>query len=87
MIPTDLTRTLSALYGLHGGVLLVISLDVRRFRPLIGYLAVMNLLMGAAFVAVDLHAGMPTYWTIAEGPPLVATGALMLYLLRSVPTS
>jgi hypothetical protein len=33
-------------------------------------------------LTIDLHAGMPAMWTMSEGPPLVATGIVILYLLR-----
>lgn len=29
---------------------------------------------------IDVHAGMPTFWTLAEGPPIVIFGVLVLYL-------
>jgi hypothetical protein len=40
---------------------------------------------GAIMIGVDLHAGMPWWWTVNEGPPVIAVGAVMLYLLRFVP--
>ncbi len=80
-----LTRTISGFYGLHGGLLLLVSLDVRRYRPVVSYLAVMNVVLGTAFLIIDVEAGMPVWWIAAEGPPLIATGLAMLYLLRGVP--
>jgi len=79
-----LTRTISGMYAVHGGLLLVVSTDVRRFRPLVVYLAIINVVIGAAFLAVDLEAGMPTWWTVSEGPPILLIGLAMLYLLRGV---
>ncbi len=80
-----LTRSASALYGIYGGLYLVIARDVRRYAGVLAYLATMNIVFGALMVGVDLRAGMPWYWTVAEGPPVAAFGALLLVLLRSVP--
>lgn len=77
-----LTRSISGMYALHGGVLLVASVDVRRFAPLVIYLAVANVVFGGVMLAIDLHAGMPAWWTFGEGPPLAATGIVMLLLAR-----
>jgi len=80
-----LTRSISALYGFHGGLLLVLSGRVERYRAVLAYVAVMHLLFGLAMIAIDLHAGMPWPWTLAEGPPIVAAALIILYLLRSIP--
>jgi len=82
-----LTRSASALYGILGGLLTVLATDVRRFAKIIRYLAAMNLVFGVAVTAIDLHAGMPWFWTWGEGPPIVAVALLMLWLLRSVEAS
>ncbi len=31
---------------------------------------------------VDYRAGLPIWWTLGEGPPVILTGVAMLYLLR-----
>jgi hypothetical protein len=79
-----LTRSISALYGMHGGLFVVLSTDVRRYAPVIRFVAVMNLVFGAVVTAIDVHAGMPWFWTWGEGPPIVAMAVAMLWLLRSV---
>lgn len=81
-----LTRSISALYGVHGGLLLLVSGDVRRYRAVIRYVALMNLMLGVALLVIDIAAGMPWFWTLGEGPPIFALGVVMLVLLRSVPT-
>ena len=45
----------------------------------------MSLSLHAVLIGVDVHAGMPWWWTAGEGPPVIAAGAVMLYLLRFVP--
>jgi hypothetical protein len=75
-----LARSVAALYGFHGCLLLVISTDVVRYRALVWYAAAMNVLFGHIITAIDLHAGMPTLWTILEGPPIAALGVVLAIL-------
>ena len=79
-----LTRSIAVLYGIHGGVLLLVSRDVRRHRTIVRYFAVMNVVFGALLLGIDLHAGMPLYWTLGEGPVVLVMGLILLHLLRSV---
>ena len=80
-----LTRSVAALYAFFGGLSLLVSTDIRRYRRIVVYIAAMNLLFGAGVTAIDYHAGMPLYWTLSEGLPVIALGLLMFYLLSSVP--
>jgi hypothetical protein len=78
-----LTRSVSALYGFHGGLLLVLSADPRKHRTVISYIAVMNVVLGMMFFAIDLHARMPWFWTLGEGPPMLIFGIVIGTLNRS----
>jgi hypothetical protein len=80
-----LTRSVACLYGAHGGLLLLLSGDVRRFRRIVRYVSIMDVVLGVLLPGIDLHAGLPWWWTLAEGPPLAVLGGIMLYLLRFVP--
>jgi hypothetical protein len=75
-----LTRSVAALYGFHGCLLLVISTDIVKYRALVWYAAAMNVLFGHIMTAIDLHAGMPMWWTIGEGPPIAALGIVLAIL-------
>jgi hypothetical protein len=77
-----LARSVAALYGFHGVLLLLIARDLVRYRSIIGYVGVMNVVFGMLLVAIDLQAGLPLWWTIAEGPPIAAFGVVVLYLNR-----
>ncbi len=77
-----LTRSIAALYAMHGGLLLTVSFHVERCRPVIAYLGWANICFGALMVGVDLKAGLPLYWTLAEGPPVAAMGAALLWFNR-----
>jgi hypothetical protein len=77
-----LSRSLAALYGFHGVLLWIVSMDPRRYAPLIVYAGVMNLVFGSILLVVDVRAGMPSWWTLGEGPPVILIGASILFLLR-----
>jgi hypothetical protein len=78
-----LTRSVAALYGFHGVLLLVVARDPVRHRPIVRYLGAMNVLFGVLLILIDVRAGLPIVWTLAEGPPLVAIGGTILYLSRA----
>jgi hypothetical protein len=75
-----LTRSASALYAMHGGLVLFLSFDVRRYRPVIVLLAALCLPFGVAMVVLDAAVGMPAFWTACEGPVIVTLGCVLLYL-------
>ena len=62
-----LTRTLSALYGIKGGLYLLLSTDVPRYAGVIVYVALSAMGFGLAVIVIDLQAGLPWFWTLAEG--------------------
>ena len=80
-----LTRSASFLYGFHGGLLLVVANDVRRYRGVIVYVVVMGFAFGASMIGVDLHAGLPLRWALAEGPMVMIVAVITGLLLRRVP--
>ena len=79
-----LTRSISLLYGVHGGLLLVVARDLERYLPVIRYLGIMNVLFGVAVLAIDLYAGLPDYWALTEGPGVAVIGVLVWVLARRV---
>jgi hypothetical protein len=80
-----LARSIAALYGFHGVLLLIVAGDPRRYRTIVWYVAVMNVLFGLMLLAIDIEAGMPAYWSIGEGPPIVAFGVVIALLNKSLP--
>jgi len=68
----------AALYATHGVLVLVAASDVRRYLGLVRAI-------GATVLGVDVQAGMPTWWTLAEGPPIAAAGVLVYALAGRVP--
>lgn len=80
-----MARSLSALYALHGTVLLLASTDVRRLRPLAVLIGWQDLALGLMLIGIDLVSGLPAWWFWNEGPFLVVIGPVVLWLVRSVP--
>jgi hypothetical protein len=79
-----LTRSESALYAIQGALLLFLARDVRRFLPVVWFLAVAGLAFGAIMVGVDCAVGMPLLWTVGEGPFVIALSGVILWLARRV---
>jgi len=75
-----LTRSLSAMYALHGAIVLFVSGDVRRYLPVVKCLAVLAIVFGAGMLVLDALVGMPLAWTACEGPSVIVLGGLMLWL-------
>jgi hypothetical protein len=76
-----LARSLSALYALLGGLMILVAGDVRRYAPVIAYVGATHILMGDVVLAVGLLAALPWYWTACEGPAGAGFGVLVLLLL------
>ena len=80
-----LTRSISFLYGFHGGLLLLVARDLRRYRGVVVYVVVMGVAFGVSMIAVDLHAGVPLRWVLCEGPVVIIMALIVGLLLKAVP--
>ena len=79
-----LTRSLAVMYAMHGAVLFFVSLDVRRFLPVVKFVAVLTILFGLWLTALDVVVGMPVFWTVCEGPSLFVLYCVVLWLTGHV---
>jgi hypothetical protein len=77
-----LARSASALYALHGAMILFISFDVERYERLIRFLALAALVHGAVIFGIDFFERLPALWRYGEGPAFAATGVAVLWLQR-----
>jgi hypothetical protein len=75
-----LARSVAALYGFHGVLLFIVARDPVRFAPIVRFVGVMNIAFGLMMTAIDVYAGLPSWWTLAEGPPIVGFGIAILLL-------
>ena len=82
-----LTRSLSAMYAFHAGLLWIVSRDVRRYAALIVYVGLALVVFGAIMLWIDIRAGLPVYWIVGEGPFTSGMGLVLLRLQRSAAAS
>jgi hypothetical protein len=80
LIAGYLVRSTSALYALHGALLLFMSRDVVRYLPVIRFLGWLAVVHGAILLLVDVSVGMPGWWCAVEGPIFVLCGVAVLSL-------
>jgi hypothetical protein len=77
-----MTRSASLLYAMHGAMIVFVSYDIPRYRPLIRFLAWAAVAHGLLLALIDLFEQMPLWWTVLEGPVYFLLGAAVLRLLR-----
>jgi hypothetical protein len=75
-----LARSTSALYALHGAMVVFISFDVSRYARLIRFMAWAALVHGAVILGIDVAQHMPEVWRYGEGPSFAAAGLVVLAL-------
>ena len=73
-------RQASYAYGMHGVSLWLLASDVKRYRTLILFNGISFLIAAVVFALIDYSAGMPGWWTIADGIGCAGFGAAVLWL-------
>jgi hypothetical protein len=79
-----LARSVSALSAFYGGLLIMLSFDVRRFNPVIRYQAAAIMVLSACGVVVGVQAGVPWWFVGGDAVACWAYGVPMLVLARRV---
>jgi hypothetical protein len=79
-----LTRSLSALYALHGALILFLAGDIRRYVAVTRCFAVLGVIFGFGMLVLDLSVPMPFSWTLGEGPMIIGLSCLIGWLARGV---
>lgn len=74
-----LARSTSAFYAILGGLLWVLSFDLKRYQPILTYLGVVTVLFGITLWCVDFAEGMPPFWRNGEGPINIFLGAVIFW--------
>lgn len=77
-----LARNLSLLYGFVGALLVLISFDIDRYRPLVWYAAIGTMLFGVLQLVVDSMSGLPSWWTLGESISTFIGGAMLWWLVK-----
>ena len=79
-----LTRSLSALYVVVGAWCWFISLDVRRYLPLLRFSVPATCVFDVSLIAIDVVVEMPLVWTAIEGAFLLGWTLTLWWLVRRV---
>jgi hypothetical protein len=82
-----LTHSLSGMYAMHGAIVFFVSLDVRRYLPVVKCLGVLAAMFGIGMIVLDVVVGMPVFWILCEGPFIIVVGGVMLWLAGRVARS
>ena len=77
-----LARSTSAFYTLLGGLLILLSFDVQRYRTIMAYLLTFLFTFSFVIFGVDLAEGMPSMWAYGEGPTVLAMAVVGYILWR-----
>jgi hypothetical protein len=83
-IVSYLARSTSAFYALFGGLLWVVSFDLRRHRVVLRYLGVVIILFGLALFGIDWQVGLPIWWRFWEGPIVCVFGVVISWLTSRI---
>jgi hypothetical protein len=83
-IVSYLARSLSAFYAIVSTITLFIALDIWRYRSFVKLWAIIVIATGFVLLGIDVAAGMPTSWTVGEGPPTIAIGLVVLQLQKKI---
>ncbi|MCS6866307.1 MAG: hypothetical protein RMJ56_10815 [Gemmataceae bacterium] len=79
-----MARSLSALYAVHGALVVRLSWDVVRFRPLIVFLGWLHVILGLVVLTIDVSVGWALWWIVAEGPGIALGGGLIVFLAHQL---
>jgi len=75
-----LARSTSAFYAFFGGLMWLVSFDLRRHHWVLCYLGAATIALGTTLFIVDLLEGLPPYWSLTEGPINITFGIIILTL-------
>ena len=84
-IVSYLARSLATFYAAASVVILFVSFDIRRYRSFVKLFAVIFVAIGFVLLGIDVAVGMPTSWTLSEGPRAIVVGLLILWLQQKIP--
>lgn len=82
-----LARNLSLLYGFIGALLIILSMDIDRYRRLIWYSAVGTIAFGGLQLIVDSMSNLPSWWTVGESFSTFCGGLIFYWLQKGTPVN
>lgn len=79
-VPFYLARMLSAFYMVTGGLMVLLSFDVRRYAPVIAYMAWAFIALSAIVMAVAVSVDLPLIWAAGDAFTAGPFGVIVLLL-------
>jgi hypothetical protein len=77
-----LARSASGIYALVGAMMLLMSFDAARYRPVIVLVGWSSVPGSMWMFVLDLWLGFPWWWVLLEGPVVLLSGVVLLVLAR-----
>jgi hypothetical protein len=77
-----LARSCSMLYAVHGCLMLIVAMDMRRYWPLVRVFGWLHVVIGLTVFGIDWTTPMPRYWIAGEGIPIAMAGVAIVWLWR-----
>ncbi len=77
-----LARSTSMLYAVHGAMMLFVSMDLKRYWPLVPVFGWLHVAIGLTMFGIDLTSPMPVYWIVGEGIPIAIAGGAILWMYK-----
>ncbi len=77
-----LARSTSLLYAVHGSLMLIVSMNMKRYWPLVLVFGWLHVVIGLVMFGIDLTAPMPLYWIAGEGIPIALAGLLIVVMWK-----
>jgi len=81
-LPGYLARLSSAMYVVHGAMLIITAWNLPLVMPIVIPFARVTIALGGIMLWIDVAESMPLVWTLFETITLVASGGLTEYLAR-----
>jgi hypothetical protein len=81
-LPNYLARLSSAMYVVHGTMLIITAWNLPLVLPIVIPFARLTIVLGGIMLWIDIAERMPIVWTLFETIALVVSGGLTEYLAR-----
>lgn len=83
-LPGYLARLSSAMYVIHGAMLIITAWNLPLVLPIVVPFARLTIALGGIMLWIDMTEGMPIVWTLFETIALMSSGGLTEYFARRV---
>ncbi|MBM3964362.1 MAG: hypothetical protein FJ308_04750 [Planctomycetes bacterium] len=86
-LPGYLARLSSAMYVIHGAMLIITACNLPLVLPIVVPFARLTIALGGVMLWIDVTEGMPIGWTLFESIALASSGGVTEYFARRTKTT